>query len=62
MQPGAARGARAQRGGKGGAEGSPHILVAPQVPEKDLGFQRFHGIKKPCSALELLQAALGGRR
>lgn len=60
MQPGAARGARAQRGGKGGAEGSPHILVAPQVPEKDPGFQR--GIKKPCSALELLQAALGGRR
>lgn len=60
MQPGAARGARAQRGGKGGAEGSSHILVAPQVPEKDLGFQR--GIKKPCSALELLQAALGGRR
>lgn len=33
-------GGRAQRGGTGGAEGSPLILVAPQVPEKDFGFEK----------------------
>lgn len=46
-----ARGGRAQRDGRGGAEGSPLVLGTPQVPGKDLGFQK--DVKKPCQCVLL---------
>lgn len=46
-----ARGGRAQRDGRGGAEGSPLVLGTPHVPGKDLGFQK--DVKKPCQCVLL---------
>lgn len=57
-----ARGVRAQRGGRGAAEGSPLILEPTGAREGSWVWKGCLKAMSVCSALELLQAALGGRR